>query len=282
MNKTDQELFEALLASPEGKAKLQQLAKSLDNDTYGDFLDDLYTKLDEIFVKLEHSRDKYFSHDEDAITGVIAGRLDEAGYLATEQTKQNGAVDLTVKLGEHKWVAEAKIAYTNGKILEGLIQLLTRYAARDKCGGLLIYMKKANSKKVVDDWVNFLTDNEQLSLSISKKNPEVRDDLKCVFGGVITNRLSNTSLESEHNLVSGTPITVRHFCADLYFNPADVSGNKGKKQRVDNAMNNLANLYFEHVESESEFDRAKCLEYLERLFRDLDPDDFKSDENDEL
>lgn len=277
MNKTNLELFAALLASENGKTKLQQLAKSLDNDSYDDFLDALYKKLDEILIKLEHSRDKHFSHDEDAITGVIAGRLEEAGYLATEQTKQNGAVDLTVKLGEHKWIAEAKIAYANGKILEGLVQLLTRYATRDVCGGLLVYMKKANSQKVVNNWEMFLKDNKQLSSYISNKNSEVRDDLTCVLSEVTTNRLSNTSLESVHTLVSGTSITVRHFCADFYFNPADKSGNNGKAQRVDNAMNNLANLYFEHLELKDEFDSNKCLEYLERLFRDIDPDDVKSD-----
>ena len=135
MNQDDQKLFETLIRNPHGRAKLQDLAKSLDNNSYEDFLDVLYKKLRGIFIKLEHSRDKYFSHDEDAITGVIAGRLEEAGYYASEQTKQNGAVDLTVKLGDHKWIAEAKIAYSNSKILEGLLQLLTRYAARDKSAG---------------------------------------------------------------------------------------------------------------------------------------------------
>lgn len=282
MDQTEQELFKALLATEGGKAKLQQLAKSLDNDSYDDFLEILYAKLDIIFEKLECSRDKHFYHDEDAITGAIAGRLDEAGYLATEQTKKNGAVDLTVQLNGHTWIAEAKIAYSEQKVLEGLVQLLTRYVTRDTCGGLLVYMKKANSKKVVDDWEKFLKNNKKIASYVAKKNSEVRDDLKCVLDGVTTDRLSNTSLESVHTLVNGSPITVRHFCADFYFNPADVSGNKGKTQRVGNAMNNLANLYFEHIEGEDDFDSAQCLEYLERIFRDIDPDDFKSDEEDEV
>ncbi|MFN0720490.1 hypothetical protein BCU39_008410 [Vibrio cyclitrophicus] len=278
LDMTPQEMFALLQSSEEGRAQLQQFGRSLHADDYDEFLDVLYKKLDDIFAKLECSRDKHFSHDEDAITGVIAGRLEEAGYRASEQTKQNGAVDLTVQLDDYKWIAEAKIAYSNSKILEGLIQLLTRYTTRDTNGGLLVYMKKPNSKKVVDDWDKFLNSKKKLASYISKKNPEVRDDLGQALGDITTNRLSNTSLDSMHTLVSGTPITVRHFCADLYFNPGDASGNTGKKQRLDNAMNNLTNLYFEHLESGAEFDSEKCLEYLERLLRDVDPDDSELEE----
>jgi hypothetical protein len=277
VNKTDQELFETLMSTPEGKAKLQQVAKSLDN-SYSVFIDVLYARLKVIFNKLENSRDKHFSHDEDSITGVIAGRLEEAGYIATEQTKKNGAVDLTVQLDDHKWIAEAKIAYSNSKILEGLLQLLTRYVTRDNHAGLLIYIKKPNSKRVLDDWKSYLEGCDGLKSYIGKKNSEVRDDLEYVLGNVGTSDIENLSFNSKHNLVSGTSINVQHFCADLYFNPGDISGNSGKKQREGNAMNNLANLYFEHLDSNNDFDSDKCIEYLERLFRELDPDDTSLDE----
>lgn len=275
MKTNDHALFEALLAAPDGRAKLLQLAKTIDNNSYDDFLESLYEKIGEIFIKLEHARDKHFSHDEDSITGIIAGRLEEAGYIATEQTKKNGAVDLTVSLNEHEWIAEAKIAYSNSKILEGLLQLLTRYATRDENAGLLIYIKKPNSRAVFNEWVKYLCGNKSLNSYILKKNPEVREDMKCVLNNVETENLDTKSMSvnSKHTLVSGSLIKVRHFCADLYFNPTDSSGNNAKQQRKDNALNNLATLYFESLESNTSFDSAKCLEYLERLFRDLDPDD---------
>lgn len=275
MKTEDQALFEALLASPDGKTKLLQLAKTLGNDSYDDFLKSLYEKLREIFIKLEHARDKHFSHDEDSITGVIAGRLEEAGYIATEQTKQNGAVDLTVSLNEHRWIAEAKIAYSNSKILEGLLQLLTRYVTRDECAGLLIYIKKPNSKTVFKDWIQYLLGKKKLSSYILNKNPEVRADMECVLNNVETENfdIKGMLVNSKHKLVCGSSIKVQHFCADLYFNPADSSGNDAKQQRKDNALNNLANIYFAQLEPDTPFDSAKCLEYLERLFRGLDPDD---------
>jgi hypothetical protein len=278
VNKTEQELFEVLLSTPEGKAKLQQVAKSLDNNSYSDFIDVLYDKLKVIFSKLENSRDKHFSHDEDSITGVIAGRLEEAGYIATEQTKKNGAVDLTVQLGNHKWIAEAKIAYSNSKILEGLLQLLTRYVTRDNHAGLLIYIKKPNSERVFNDWKSYLEGCDGLKAYIGKKNSEVRGDLECVLGNVGFSDIDNLSFNSKHHLVSGTSINVQHFCADLYFNPGDISGNNANNQRKNNAINGLANLYFEHLDSNNDFDSDKCIEYLERLFRELDPDDIRLDE----
>lgn len=275
MASTEQELFQAIYASKAGKIKLQQLARSIDVNSYKDFITVLYAKLTDIFVKLENSKDKHFLHDEDSITNVIAGRLEEAGYNATEQTKKNGAVDLTVNLGTYIWIAEAKIAYSKSKILEGLLQLLTRYATRDKDAGLLIYIKKRNSKKVINDWESFLKSSVQLNAFIAKKNPEVREDLQVVLNDVEIERSDRSLLNSKHTMVSGSPILVQHFCADLYFNPTDVSGNNAKIQRESNALNNLANLYFEHLESTSEFDSEKCLEYLERLFREIDFDDIK-------
>ncbi len=279
VNSTPQQMFNTIISSGCGKIKLEHLAKSVNNDSYDDFIEVLYAKLNDIIIKMEYGRDKYFSHDEDAITGAIAGRLDEAGYNATEQTKQNGAVDLTVISGNHKWIAEAKIAYSNSKILEGLIQLLTRYVTRtDKSAGLLVYVKKRNSKNIVDNWESFLKGSKSLSSYVAKKNPEVIDDLKTILKDVKVDRADVYSFNSQHTLVSGLPINVQHFCADLYFNPADTSGNNGKKQREENALNNLANLYFAHLESENDspdtpFDNETCITLLEQLFRELDPDD---------
>ncbi|HCE4765302.1 TPA: hypothetical protein ACPVXI_004214 [Vibrio parahaemolyticus] len=282
MGSTPQQMFNTIINSAGGKVKLEHLAKSVKNSSYDDFLEVLYAKLNEIMIKMENGRDKYFFHDEDAITGAIAARLDEAGYRATEQTKQNGSVDLTVILDSHKWIAEAKIAYSNSKILEGLIQLLTRYVTRtDESAGLLVYIKKRNSTSVVDSWESFLKGSKALNSYVAKKNTEVIDDLKSILKDVTVNRTDVYSFNSKHTLVSGLPISVQHFCADLYFNPADTSGNNGKKQREENAINNLANLYFAHLEAindspDSPFDSETCIPLLEQLFRELDPDDLES------
>ncbi|MEZ9229968.1 hypothetical protein AB4259_02650 [Vibrio amylolyticus] len=286
VNSTSQQMqmFNTIINSEGGIVKIEHLAKSVGNISYDEFLEVLYAKLNEIMIKMEKGRDKYFSHDEDSITQAIAARLDEAGYRATEQTKQNGAVDLTVILDDHKWIAEAKIAYSNSKILEGLIQLLTRYVTRtDESAGLLVYIKKRNSKSVIDSWESFLQGSKALNSYVAKKNPEVIDDLNIIFKDVTVNRTDLYSFNSKHNLVSGLPINVQHFCADLYFNPGDTSGNNGKKQREENALNNLANLYFAHLEAKNDspdnpFDSESCVPLLEQLFRELDPDDKSGDE----
>lgn len=271
-------LFADITSTPEGVESFLQFARRGGHGSYEDFIDCLYQKLQQIFERLEHSKDKFFSHDEDAITGIIAARLEEAGYTATEQTKKNGAVDLTVTLGDYSWIAEAKIAYSNSKILEGLLQLLTRYVTRDTDAGLFIYVKKQNGKKVFNDWIKYICEGEAVTSYIVNKNPEVKEDAECVLRDVKATDIKQKEMmfNSIHELVSGFPINVKHFCANLYFNPADKSGNNSQKQRKDNALNNLACIYFESLETECQLDQEKCKIYLEQLFRDLDPDDFVS------
>lgn len=151
----------------------------------------------------------------------------------------------------------------------------------DESAGLLVYIKKRNSKDVVNSWKSFLQGSEALNSYVATKNPEVIDDLKSILNNVTVDQAGLFSFNSKHTLVSGLPISVQHFCADLYFNPADTSGNKGKKQREKNAINNLANLYFAHLEAENDypdspFDSETCVRLLEQLFRELDPDDLES------
>lgn len=268
MSKKDQDLFADILSAPGGRERLLQFVKESKIDSYDNFIECLYLKLDEIFEKLEETRDKKFSEDEDSITSVIAGRLEEAGYRATEQTKKNGAVDLTVELGPYKWIAEAKIGYSNSKILEGLLQLVTRYVTRDKDAGLLVYMKRPNCQKYIQDWHDFLNGSEKLQRNLASRGEQFDVSLNTVFNDVYMEKEDEYKMVGNLKKVDGSSIKVRHFFCDLYFNPADKSGISGKQQRINVAYNELGHFYYEQKESGAEFDINKCMSYLGILFED--------------
>ena len=194
------------------------------------------------------------------------------GYDATEQTKQNGDVDLTVVKHTFKWIAEAKIGITNDKILEGLLQLLTRYVARDTSCGLLVYIKKSNINKSIKDWQQYITDQSIWTRYVSKKKEITKQDIEKVLNNVSILDVDNISFKSKHTLVSGFPIEVNNFFINLYHNPTDTSGNKSYKHRKIVAREKLAQLYFENINSDV-FNAVMLKNILADLFCDYDPDD---------
>ena len=83
--------------------------------TESDFHNQLFKDIEEIIKTMESSSDKYYCDDEDKLSHTIVTSLGHFGYRATEQTKKNGSVDITVTTktngGEFVWIAEAKIGY---------------------------------------------------------------------------------------------------------------------------------------------------------------------------
>ncbi|PSU07103.1 hypothetical protein C9I92_15220 [Photobacterium ganghwense] len=275
-HRSSQELFEAYHEHPDFNNLLLELTERLPNSPYDKFVFQLHNHINQIIINLEKTKDKYSSFDEDSITNYICSNLDSMGYTASEQTKQVGAVDLTVKEGDYTWIAEAKIDYHNTKILEGLIQLLTRYITRDKKAGFFVYFKGKNFNKRVSSFIHYLKDEKLWSEHTNKKPPELAEECKSIFRTIEVIKENESYLECKFQCPGVENIAVRCFFVNLSFWPADTSAEKANYIRTNNAEHELTEFYFDLLDSDSEIDKHKLLSILERKFRNIDPDDFRS------
>lgn len=98
--------------------------KISEEGTYQEFMEQLYDDIDESIYALQASRELRQNDGEDRISQDILIGLSRQGYLATHDGKTGGHVDLTVRLGDHSWIGEAK---KDGNFQEGFLQLTTRY-----------------------------------------------------------------------------------------------------------------------------------------------------------
>jgi len=114
--------------------------------TYQEFIEQLYADIDDSIYELQASRELRQNDSEDRITLDILVGLKRHGYNATHDSKTGGHVDLSVRMGPHSWIGEAK---KDGNFHEGFLQLTSRYVqasgnyAHDH-GGLLFYMVKTS------------------------------------------------------------------------------------------------------------------------------------------
>lgn len=222
----------------------QQLATLVSRTYFKDeasFLDILYRDIHSIIERLEKSSDKYYSDDEDKITSAIVLTLCELGYDASEQTKKNGTVDITVKPKDNdfSWIGEAKIGYGNTKIFEGMLQLLSRYVKRDENAGLLIYYQKHSSHKHFNKWLKYLYFKEWEKYCTNKG---ILTKANRIFGHLESKDYKSTK-EYYHDLnvvkPCGKPAVVRMFYADLHHDPIDKSGVNNQSLILGQAKNEL-------------------------------------------
>lgn len=177
-----------------------------DGGTYEEFIEQLYADIDESIYELQATRELRQEDSEDRISLDILVGLKRYGYYATHDSKTGGHVDLSVRLGSHSWIGEAK---KDGNFHEGFLQLTSRYVqasgnyAHDQ-GGLLFYMvKTADALSKLNAWRTQLTNDGHLCTDCR------------------TNRLA---IYSTHKLEgSGTDFKVRSIAVSLYHNPLDKS-----------------------------------------------------------
>lgn len=174
--------------------------------TYDEFIEQLYADIDESIYALQATRELRQDDGEDRITLDILLGLNRQGYQATHDSKTGGHVDLSVRLGSHSWIGEAK---KDGNFQEGYLQLTSRYVqasgnfAHDQ-GGLLFYMiQAADALGKLNDWRTKLT----------------TDGYTCSDCG--KNKLA---FYSTHKLVgSGTDFKIRSMAVALHHKPLDKS-----------------------------------------------------------
>lgn len=174
--------------------------------TYAEFIEQLYADIDEVIYDLQSTRELRQEDCEDRISLDIIVVLNRQGYQATHDSKTGGHVDLSVRLGNHSWIGEAK---KDGNFHEGFLQLTTRYVqasgnyAHDQ-GGLLFYMiKTADARGKLNSWREQLTENGHHCADCTKN---------------ILAFYSSHKLEG-----SGTNFIIRSMAISLYHKPLDKS-----------------------------------------------------------
>jgi hypothetical protein len=149
---------------------------------------------------------------EDGLTDEIVLGLSVAGYDASHDRASGGHVDVTVKLGGHSWIGEAK---KDSKYDEGYKQLITRYRPASgnfshNHGGMLLYFTgKSDLIAHRDVW------HSKFMNAFQRTYPDL-ETISCEY--------SDYAFYSRHkHPVSGKPFVVRHLVVGLQFHPQDAS-----------------------------------------------------------
>ena len=185
-------------------------AKRLIVKTYDEFIDILYDDLDRIVSLIEENPELHKKDSEDRITIEITRSLRHQGYQASHETKHGGHCDVLVSRGNFCWIGEAKKHNGYDYLMEGFLQLTTRYSTGDdyqQAGGMLIYHFEKNTHKVMTEWANRLTEVGLPDFTIC---PCCKRKLPFY--------------SSHTHEKSGLPFKVRHIPVMFHFDPKDKSG----------------------------------------------------------
>lgn len=193
-------------------------------ENYASFIAILYEDLDEISYRFNKNPQARMSDSENRLNIEIADTLSLLGYTTNHDSMSGGHVDITVEIGEHSWIGEAKIYRDNTSLYEGFLQLTTRYRPasgnwKHNHGGLLIYIQAQNSiRDLLTDWRRFLMDSlYKEGISIEFKDCE-------------NNCFAYFSVHNHE--VTGKDFIVRHIPFILTHAPSDKSARnrKGRKK----------------------------------------------------
>ncbi|WP_350586616.1 hypothetical protein [Pseudoalteromonas sp. RB2-MNA-CIBAN-0110] len=263
-------MFEDLNSSQ--KERLVRLEQRINPLSYNKFIEILNLDINDILVRFEGAADKHVRAEEDNITNEIAGNLLSLGYdEVSEQTKKNGAVDLSVKSSGFSWIAEAKLDYSCNKVFEGLLQLITRYVKRDKKAGFLIYCQRPGAIIFFNQFQNYLTEQKwKNSKTINKDIVNLQKIINC-FSDIKISKVEEQNFQLTVKKPSGAEIDIQCYCLDIAHDPVDSSGRNAKKHRVGNAKIVLERVFIQW--KESGFEELDHIQLKNNLGRYLGIDD---------
>lgn len=190
------------------------MAVSVGTD-YAAFVDLLYEDMTAILNTFQANPQRRSTFGEDAITDELVSNLSTAGYNAYHDVSAGGHVDVTVQLGTHSWIGEAK---KDQKFDEGYLQLVTRYRPvtgnfDHNHGGMLLYCTtSATLKDQVERW------KQKFKTTFEAQYADFK------MWDCPTNRFAFFS--SHDHPLSGYPYVVRHMLVGLHFAPQDASARK--------------------------------------------------------
>jgi hypothetical protein len=170
------------------------------------FLEALHFDLDSAIERLEAAAHHYTKDKEEKLTNFLAAQLAAAGYNATCETDVRGHTDLKVEnvSAQLTWLAEAKLHNSHKSNLEGILQLLTRYASgRHSHSGFLLYIRHKGAAKIFERW-----------------RKSILKDRRVKCHGVRSGD-RGTIFISDHTLQSGFPMKVRHHAVLMAYDPQD-------------------------------------------------------------
>jgi hypothetical protein len=201
--------LEGALDSARGSSPLNSISQFTAED-FGGFLEGFYKVLD-AHMEAFASGPQFFPKDaygEDRVTFFLTLLLKTSGYTVTRDEKA-GNPDMVLSWNGHSWIGEAKIYKGPASILEGWLQLTTRYSSGTKrqcTGGVLCYFYGENALAARNDWRERLSQEEEgVTLSDCHLDP--------------------IAFRTSHNhRKTGLPFQVRHSFAILSHDPQDRSG----------------------------------------------------------
>ena len=186
-----------------GKEGLMRYLEIIHPSDGNKFISRLYQEIANIVQNLEETAHHRRNDNEDRITSDIVLLLRQSGYDATHDTDSRGHVDIRVKNKIFVWLGEAKIHSNYDWLLEGLKQLHTRYSTgREEGSGILIYIKVANAKAVIDEWRKKLESGRECNLKETSDGSE---------------KLTFWSIHQHEG--SGLDISTKHIGVSLFYNP---------------------------------------------------------------
>jgi hypothetical protein len=202
-------------------ARTYQRNAIAEDPDYSKFVVLLYHDLDDLIHHLQANPQRRHQAGEDALTDQIVMGLHCMGYDASHDKSSGGHVDLTIELGPHTWIGEAK---KNSKYSEGYRQLVSRYRPASgnfdhNHAGLILYSnKKTDLLSQRNTWLS-----------------KFKADFSGVYSPISYSAcpISSYAFFTDHkHPVSGKPFWVRHMMVGLHFSPTDASAraSRGRKK----------------------------------------------------
>lgn len=201
--------LESVLGSRESSAQPNSIKQFTATD-FQEYLEGFYEVLDDCLEDVS-TGPQYFPQDqvgEDRVTFFLTKMLKISGF-AVDRDEKAGNPDIVLSWKKHTWIGEAKIYKGPAYLLEGWLQLTTRYTSgtsRQSNGGILAYFYGEDALAASQAWSERLK-KEQEPISLSS----------CHLDGL--------SFRTTHpHRKSGLPFHVRHSFALLNHDPKDRSG----------------------------------------------------------
>jgi len=210
--------LEALAESDPLIAKMIQRRHVQDYESFSQIiLEDLRT----IISEMESKRDQHQEDGEDRITSEIIHCLKLCGYHASHDEKVGGHTDILIRRDHKNWIwyGESKLDNGPAYLVEGMLQLTTRYM-RGSVGGdrgaLLIYMVKyGNAVARMETWRTSIPSSGNLNCSdCSDLDPQLLS-------------FSSTHIHDG----TGRNLYVEHLPVCLNHKPRDAAARKSKSRK---------------------------------------------------
>lgn len=224
--------------------KLEEFLENIDPQGFEEFCRSVQLTLNSAIQSIEKNADKYYNLSEEQLSTTISLLIERSGYKTKNEPSNRGHIDIFVEKDGYEWFIEAKIAYNNNKIFEGLLQLTSRYLTNQKSACLLLYFKKRDVKSDFTNWMKFIEEKEW---AIYAKENDIYEDCDFSFKNTVIKSKSTCfgyGFMSDLKTTAGEVVDIYHVGVNLYYKPFDVSGRSGVSLRKEQAKIVLEHFYY--------------------------------------